>query len=319
MRPPAILALGSVNADFQVRVAEPLESGKTLLANCFVRLGGGKAANVAYLARRFGVPATLFGRVGDDELSEQALEPLRQAGVDIDHVTIAPNCATAVSMIMVPPEGKKSIVLASNANDSWNGAAIRAMTAAILDAPDGSVLVADFEVPAQVVEQALDAASRRGFQTVIDPSFTDRVDLANLPAIHAIAPNAKEAAALIGTATDTLEGAAGAARKLVDAGVAIVCVKLAAGGCVVAADGSITVIPSTPVDVVDTTGAGDAFAGALAFALLEGKSPIEAACFATAAADVAVTGYGSQKSYPTREQVEDLVPQLAERAHAFEP
>ncbi|ORE90717.1 putative ribokinase [Aurantimonas sp. 22II-16-19i] len=91
---------------------------KPLRARDFLGLGGGKAASVAFLARRFGAPATLIGRVGDDDLAKQALQPLRESGVDISEVTAAAGTPTALSMITVPPSGEKSIVLAGNANDA---------------------------------------------------------------------------------------------------------------------------------------------------------------------------------------------------------
>src|SRR5690606_34541830 len=100
MTRPVIVSLGSINADFQVRLDVALEPGLTLMGRDFVRLSGGKAANVAFLARRLGLPASLVGRIGDDELAEQAMAPLREAGVDVRHVTRGTG-STGVSMIMV--------------------------------------------------------------------------------------------------------------------------------------------------------------------------------------------------------------------------
>lgn len=138
-----LLSLGSVNADFQVRVKSAPGTGSTLPGSDFVRLGGGKAANRAVLARRLGHSARLFGRVGDDELREQALMPLRGAGVDVSGVFVAPGQATAVSMIAVLPDSKKSIVLAGNANEVWDDAALEAVLAALAVAPPSSLLAAD--------------------------------------------------------------------------------------------------------------------------------------------------------------------------------
>lgn len=316
---PLVLSLGSVNADFQMRVRQPLEAGKTLMGSDFVRLGGGKAANVAVLARRLGVPAGVLGRVGDDDLRDQALAPLRAAGVDIGHVTTAAGRSTAVSMITVPPDGKKSIVLAGNANDAWDEAAARDAVSAIGHAPDGSVLVADYEVPALIVERAVDAARARGLCVVIDPSFADRADTGVLARASAITPNAKEAGHLTDVEVDGLEAAAEAAGRLTGMGIAMVCLKLADGGCLLVHEGRMTVVPSLPASVVDTTGAGDAFTGALAVALLERRPAVEAACHATAASHVAVETYGSQPSYPTRDRIDALLPGLAGNAHAYEP
>src|SRR5690606_2899746 len=118
-----LLSLGSINADIQMRADAALGSSEMLPAIDPCRLPGRKAGNRAYLGALFGLRSRLVGRVGDDELATQALTPLARAGVDISGVSRAKGCATAVSVIIVPPDGKKHIVLASNANDCWDDAA----------------------------------------------------------------------------------------------------------------------------------------------------------------------------------------------------
>lgn len=309
MSGPVLLSLGSVNADFQVRVTEALEEGKTLQATDFLRLGGGKAANIALLARRFGIEASLLARVGDDDFAEQALAPMREAGVDLAAVTRASGTATAVSMITVPPSGKKSIVLAGNANDEWDEAAIEATIAAITSAPENSVLVFDLEVPTHVAERAMRAAVDRGFRSVLDPSFADRVQLDALDGLFAITPNAKEAGLLTGIGVDDEDGARQAAEALARV-VPVVCVKLSDGGCILREKNRELLIPAPATNVVDATGAGDAFTGAFAIALLERKSALEAACLGVATSAAAVSGYGSQPSYPKREAAEHVAQEL---------
>ncbi|HEX4261405.1 MAG TPA: PfkB family carbohydrate kinase [Acetobacteraceae bacterium] len=136
MAEPVILSLGSVNADFQVRTRDAPDLGRTVMATDFVRLSGGKAANRAFLARRLGHPAWLLARVGADDLREQVLGPLRDAGVDLSGVSMADRIATAVSMIAVMPDGKKTIVLAANANDAWDDTPAAAVAARIDPASD---------------------------------------------------------------------------------------------------------------------------------------------------------------------------------------
>ncbi|MFC4167620.1 ribokinase [Teichococcus aestuarii] len=311
MARPILLSLGSVNADFQVRVPEAPDPGRTLPATDFTRLSGGKAANRAVLACRLGHPARLLARVGDDDLREQALAPLRRAGIDLGGVSVAEGVATAVSMIAVLPDGKKSIVLAGNANDSWRQEDGEAAAAAIAAAPAGSLLAVDCEIPPDVAARAIAAARGRGLAVVLDPSPADRVRDAMLAQATAVTPNPSEAEGLTGVRVDGPEAGAEAARRLAGRGVAIACVKLQDGGCVLWQDGRATHIPSVPVEVVDSTGAGDAFAGALAVALLEGRPVLEAACFAVAASHLAVTAFGSQEAYPGRDRIEALLPRLA--------
>jgi ribokinase len=300
-----IVSLGSINADFQVRVDEP-PGGETLIAHDFCPLGGGKAANIAYLARQLNHEAWLIGRVGDDTLSEQALRSLRSAHVDISGVSRALGYPTAVAMIFVPPSGKKHVVVANNANDAWTEEAMEAACARIGKAPLGSILVVDCEVPAMLVKKALLAAGRRGdLRRVLDPSFAARVDAEMLRYIEVITPNESEARALQPLSGSKSDDLIDIARGLVAQGPDIVCIKLEEGGCLQVGAPRHEYIPvPTKVHVVDTTGAGDAFTGAFAVALLEGLSPKDAARFAVAASSLAVTAYGAQPAYPRRDTLE---------------
>ncbi|MBO1073619.1 ribokinase [Roseomonas marmotae] len=316
MTEPVLLALGSINADFQVRVPGAPAVGITQPASDFLRVGGGKAANRAFLARRLGHPAWLLGRVGDDDLRQQALAPLREAGVDLDGVSVAEGVATAVSMIAVLPDGKKSILLAGNANDAWGEPEAEAVARTIARAPGGSLLSLDHEVPGFVVAQAVRAARTRGLPVLLDPSPSDRVDPDILAHVTAVSPNPDEAEGVTGIAVKDVSTAIAAARWFAERGVELAFVKLGDGGCVLLRDGRATHIPPVPMEVVDSTGAGDAFAGGLAVALLEGMPPFEAALFATAASHRAVTGYGSQQAYPDRAEIEALVPALRDAARA---
>ncbi len=313
-----LLSLGSINADFQVRVDEPAGSRETQLAHDLCRLSGGKASNTAFIGARFGHRSLLLGRVGDDELAEQALAPLRQAGVEVENVGRAAGQSTGVSMIMVPPDAKKNIVLATNANDCWDEAAIDAMVAVIDGCETPACLGLDYEVPARVVNKALEAAARKDIPAVLDPSFPDRVDEGLLPKLHAITPNVSEAEGLVGHSLDSMDKLADAARQLQRDGPGIVCIKLGDGGCVLATTDQTLHIPPGDVEPVDTTGAGDAFTGVFAVAMLEGLEPREAAAWGVAAANLAVTGYGSQPAYPDRQQVVDLAQTLLDKARVFD-
>jgi ribokinase len=125
------------------------------MADHCMRLSGGKAANQAFLAQRLGHTAMLLGRVGDDDLAEQALAPLRRAGLRLDGVAAACGTATAVSMIAAPPDAKKGIVLAANANDAWDEAVLRTMELTLRAAPSDAVLSLDCEVAPDAVARVL--------------------------------------------------------------------------------------------------------------------------------------------------------------------
>jgi ribokinase len=315
MQQGTVISLGSVNADFQVRVDRRPDLSETLLAQDFLQVSGGKAANVAYLARRLGATALLLAHVGDDTLAEQALQPLRDLGVDLRYVQTVIGKPTGVSMIAVPPDGKKGIILAGNANLHWSEDDRAGIEAVIAEAPSDSVLVVDYEVAPFIVACAIAAAHQRGIPVILDPSPADRVDQALWPQVTYIVPDAGEAQKLTGMAIDSVEQAVEVARYFVSQGVKNACVKLEDGGSVLANHEMSLHVPAISLEVVDTTGAGDAFAGGLAVAVLEKRSLVDAVCFATAASHAAVTKYGSQPAYPDRSELDSLLEKFTQHAH----
>jgi ribokinase len=154
-----IIALGSVNIDLQVRADRWPSAGETLLAGDFLMTGGGKAANVAFLARRLGVPSLLLARTGDDLFADHALQPLADAGVDLTWTRRVPGQSTALSMIVVRDDGDKAIILAPNANEAWDAHDAAEIERCIRETPDGSVLVLDLEAPVHVVQRAFRTCS----------------------------------------------------------------------------------------------------------------------------------------------------------------
>ena len=298
---PWILSLGSINADFQFKAEQPLGSIETMKATSLRRLSGGKAANVAVLARRLGHPALLLGRVGRDDLAEQALASLEEAGVNLAGVRCSASDGTAVSVIAVPPSGKKCIMLAGEANLAFTDEDIAALAAPLGQAPDGSVLVCDYEITPQAVSAALRQGAARGWKAIVDPSFPQAVPKEDLRLAYALTPNQQEAVELAGSTPDAgKDDLLDVAQRLASLGPQVVCIKLEDGGTLLWTREEAVRIDAAPVEVVDTTGAGDAFTGAFAVAILEGRSPREAALFATAASELAVTVFGSQPSYPDR-------------------
>jgi ribokinase len=305
MSPDAILlALGSINVDFQVRADRWPEPGETMFTHDMLRAGGGKAANRAFLARRLGVPARLFGRIGDDDLAGDALRGLGTYGVDVTQVQAVPGCSTGVAMIIVRPDGDKTILLAPNANAVWRAGEADEVAAAVSAAPAGSVLTVDLEVPAEVVVAAVRAAHERGMLVVLDPSPAERMPDALYGLVDFITPNPGETRTLTGVSVEAAADARRAGETLCERGVTTACVKLPDGGCVVVRGDLRETFDAPKTEVVDKTGAGDAFAGALGVALRDRQELQPAVRFAVAAASLAVTGYGSQAAYPDRGRLE---------------
>jgi ribokinase len=301
-----LLVVGTINADIEVRTSEPPRLGSTHLGFSLLRASGGKGANVAVLAARQGVRARLFGCVGDDDLAAQALAGPREAGVDLSAVRVVRG-PTGFATILVAPDGNKIIVMAPGANDSFGEPDSVAVAMALRRLAMRAALVADLEVAPEAVPAVLRAARAAGVPTVLDPAPPSRLDPDALLLVDHVTPNAAETTELTGIDVRSTADAARAATRLRDLGAGAAYVRTSDGCCVVASAGGVkTVRPPAEVRVVDTTGAGDAFTGALAVAVLRGLPPAEAAMVGVAAASCAVGGYGSQASYPTAAQLDAM-------------
>lgn len=248
----------------------------------------------------------MIGHVGSNALQEIALHPLRAMGVDVSTIRSIKNQATGVSVIIVPPNERKGIMLAPNANGIWSREDEESIRYAIQTAPSGSVLSVDLEVSLSIVKQAVRQSEEYGMPIVLDPSPAERLDEELLEAGCYLTPNQSEAQRLTNIPIGNQDQALEAASRLMKNGNKGVCVKLGTGGCAIVTTDIQFVISAPEVEAVDTTGAGDAFAGAFSVAILEHLPPEQAAAFAVAASTHAVTGYGSQSSYPTRRQIESL-------------
>jgi len=276
--PPRIVVVGSVNLDLVASGAPLPGPGETVTGATLARHPGGKGANQALAARRLGAEVSLIGRIGADPFGEEALSLLRAAGVDLSECRVEPQASTGVALIAVSPEGENQIVVAPGAN-AW-------LTPDRLEALPEGALICQLELPVETVARAV--ALARGFVALnlapaadVPQALFERADLIVVNETEAAfyGPRLREAKSLVAV---TL-GAKGA--------------RLLLGGLQVA-------FAEPPrIDVVDTTGAGDAFVAALTVALVEGQSPSKALAFACAAGALAATRPGAQPSLPTRAEV----------------
>lgn len=301
-------------------VGRMTQAGKTSLARGLLRLSGGKAANRAVQAARLGADAQLFGCVGDDDLARQALTGPTTAGVDVSGVAVARG-ATGAAAVLVDDHGEKNITFAPNANDAWPTGYAARVTEALTAAPGGSVLTCDVEVTIGALEVVLRTAGRRRIPVVLDPSPPERAGRNLLALADHLTPNADEAGHLAGAHVDSPAAALAVGRQIVARGAGAAYVKLRGGGCVLVEQGDAggAFLESPDVPVVDATGAGDAFAGALAVALAEDRPPAHAAAWAVAASACSVGRRGSQESYAGRDEIERMAKQVRRTALARAP
>jgi len=285
-----VIVVGSINADLVVRAKRLPAPGETVTGGRFSRHGGGKGANQAVAAARLGARVAMVGAVGDDDLGAEALALLAGEGVDVDAVarSAAP---TGVALIAVDAAGENQIAVASGANAELDADAV---DRAVRAAGPGAVLLGH-EVPEAAVLAGARAA--RG-PVVLNPAPARPVpdELAALGPL--LTPNAGEACELTGEREPEA-----AARALAARTGAPVLVTLGERGVLVLDGGAAERLAAPRVDAVDTTGAGDAFNGALATALAEGRDLRAAAAFAVAAAALSTRAAGAREGMPRREEV----------------
>lgn len=278
--------VGSVNLDLVASGAPLPQAGETVTGARFAQHPGGKGANQALAARRLGAEVHMIGCVGDDALAEAALALLRRDGVDVSNVMSELGTATGVALIAVSPEGENQITVASGANS-------RVGPSDVAGLPKCDVILTQLEVPVTAVEAASRVAAETGALMAINLAPAMGVSPQLLHDADLLIVNQIEAD-FYGDALHERGG--------------LVALTLGGDGAALFKMGNeIARVPAFAVEVVDTTGAGDTFCGALAVALAEGQVPEQALRFASAAAALAVTRAGAQPSLPRRAQVEALL------------
>ena len=286
-----LIVLGSTNLDQIGTVTRLPRPGETVSGRTFSTAPGGKGANQALAARRAGAEVRFFSAVGEDAFAAAALELLQQDGVDLDGVRRA-DAHTGIAMILVDEAGENVIAVLPGANGTVDEAAAEA---ALAGRGPGDVLVLQQEIPTSTNRRALELARRQGVRTMLNiaPFVPETASVAADADI--LVANETEFALLVGDFGDRLDAAM--LERSAGAGQ-IVVVTLGAAGVRIAAEGTVISIPATPVEVVDTVGAGDTFCGYLAAGLAAGVTIERAATRAAAAASLACTRPGAQPSIP---------------------
>jgi ribokinase len=298
-----VFVLGSINQDFVLKVERRPNPGETV-TNAELSTGsGGKGANQAAAAARLGASVTFLGRVGDDEFGAPLVQALGEKGIDTSLVKQVSGESTGAAFITVTPDGENAITVAPGANRSLTPEDADAASEAI---GDSRVLVAQMEIPVETVVRAVEIAVQRGIRALVNLAPTFEVPRELLEKLDPLVVNEHEAAFLLGGEVEGVDGALSAASKLLSLGPQSAVVTIGEAGAVCASGESSRHLPTPKVDVVDTTGAGDAFVGALA-ARLARDAPLEdAVAYAVRAGAAAVTKVGAQGALPTPDVVETL-------------
>jgi ribokinase len=295
MAQPTVVVVGSVNADLVVSVARLPQAGETVTGGTFARHGGGKGANQAVAAARAGARVAMVGAIGADELGDEALRELADEGIDVATFTRLEDVPTGVAAIVVDARGENTVAVASGANAELDGSVVEQAVERLLAPGTTGVVLVGHEVPEDAVVAGIRAARANGWRVVLNPAPA-RALAGDLQGV-VLTPNADEARALAGE-----PDVEAAARALAARTGAPVLVTLGAEGALLL-DGEAEQLPALAVDVVDTTGAGDAFNGALAAELAAGRPLRGAARFAMAAAALSTQTAGARAGMPRRDAV----------------
>jgi len=295
-----VFVVGSINQDFVLRVERRPEPGETVTDAELSLFPGGKGANQAIAAARLGAEVLMLGRVGEDAFGQDLVKNLRDNGVDTSCIEALPDAPTGSAFITVTPDGENAIVVSPGANRRFGPQEVET---AFEDLRQARVLVAQLEVDVDAVETAACIAAVNGGRFLLNLAPPREVSDTLLRLSDPLVVNEHEARFLLGEDERDPEKLA---RGLLELGPSSAVLTSGAAGAILATGELTHHFPALEVEVVDTTGAGDAFVGALATRLAEGTPLEEAVPYAVLAGAVAVTREGAQGSLPTPEDIEKL-------------
>lgn len=305
-----VLIIGSINADlttFSSRLPAP---GETLLGDDFTLVLGGKGANQAVAAGLAGGNAHMVGCVGTDLFSSMLTDGLRDSGVGVEHIRSVPG-PSGIAHIRVDAAGENNIVVVPLANAELTEEQIDAAIADL--APRCQVLLTQLEIPWALTQHAIRRAHDAGLTVILDPAPAAELDDAIWPLVDIVTPNETEAAILTGIPVTDQASAVKAGHWFTARGAGAALITRAAAGAVLVTADDVEHFESLRVDAIDTTAAGDAFAGYLGASLADGLNRTDAIRRAIAAGALTVTRRGASPSIPNSDDVAAMLDSSAAR------
>lgn len=299
---PRIFVVGSYMHAFVLRAQRFPRDGETVFGTDSEIGPGGKGSNQAIAAARLGAQVDLLVCVGKDSFGSEARHLWQEEGLDGRLIHVDPERPTGMAFIIVDQMGQNRIIVTPGANDTLTGRHADDAEETIASA---DVLIAQFEAPLDVVQRALELARRHGVRTILNPAPAREVSDELLSLVDILTPNESEAQALVGEGGDPFDPEE-VSRALRSRGVGTVVMTLGDAGAYVLDSEGGRRVPGVHATVVDTTGAGDAFTGALAVALARGESLDDAVSFANLGGAFCVTRPGVVPGLGTEQDLEGL-------------
>lgn len=298
-----IIVVGSINMDVIVDTPKYPEYGETLFCNSISMIPGGKGANQAVAAAKLGNTISLIGAVGNDSPGSQLINNLKSQGVDTSHIIQSDEMGTGTFVAMVDSTGENTMVGTKGANDSLSKEYIEK----VFNEIDAKILLIQMETSQESIVAAMKAAKERNMYVILDPAPADGIFDEAFQYADLITPNKQETKRITGIEVTDEASALEAAKKINELGISDVIVKMGENGSLVYQNGESTLVDAIEVKAVDTVGAGDCFAGAVAHAYLDTNDLVEAVKFASVAAGIKVSRSGGHDSIPTLSEVQEYL------------
>ena len=299
-----ILVLGSSNVDLILRIPRFHHPGETLTGENLVTAFGGKGANQAIAARRLGGEVAFLTKLGNDSFGESYREYLTQNGLPARFLLQDSKLPTGVALIELIPKGENRIIVSPGANGALS---VKDLLKHRMLWKGVEVFVTQLEIPLETVAKGLALAKGKGSLTLLNPAPAVPLPPKVLSLVDFLVPNEWEAQTLAGMKMKGKKDLPAMARRLLDKGPGNVVITLGAKGLYFQNRDEEIWMDAFRVKAVDSTAAGDAFMGALACGLAEGKPIREVLLWANAAGALATTKLGAQLSLPRRKEVERLL------------
>ena len=305
MKEARICVVGACNIDLISYVPRLPQLGETLHGTRFHMGFGGKGANQAVMAAKLGGRVVMISKLGRDMFGDNTLENFKSLGVDTEYVYFSDNAFSGVAPIAVDPEGNNSIIIVTGANDLLTEGEIENARAAI-GASD--IMICQLEIPLEITLAAMRIAKQEGVKVILNPAPARESLPEELYRLSDIfCPNESETELLTGLPVKTVQQAEAAAASILQRGAKTVILTLGERGSLLVTEDVVEHVEVQPVQALDTTGAGDAFVGSLAFFIAQGKTLIESMSRSNHIAAVSVQASGTQTSFPA---ASDLPPEL---------
>jgi ribokinase len=295
-----IAVVGSINMDIVAFSDEYPRYGDTQFGHKLFINPGGKGANQATACAKLGKETIMIGRVGNDAFGQLLLDTMAGNGINTLHVGRSSSQSSGTAIITIDQTAENTMLVIKGANDELS---IRDIDEASELIRKCQILLVQMEVPVETVVHAMAKAREHGILVVLDPAPAQNVTLNSLQFADVITPNRQETRILTGIDVTDEKSALAAAQYFEKQGIGKVVIKMAEKGSFVYERGHYAFVEGIRVTAVDTVGAGDSFAGALAVAMADGKSLMEAVRFATIVSALKVTRIGAQEGMPALDDV----------------